>query len=352
MADVSPKRSAPNPKPSKIALRGEQFQSAIFNAIPEQIAVIDADGWIVEANAAWHQHVDTPLAAIAAGDAPANYLEICKRSCGDDYDSFGDVGEGVSAILNGKRPYFEAEYRRSHGEEGERWFTLTASPLTGGGAVLVHEDVTERKILEREIFRISEYERRQIGMELHDGVCQVLGGMVLSIAVLAISLKKRDASETAEMSRLVDIARAATEQLRELSRSLYPVELEGHGLTAALHELARRVDERVPCSFLCPEEILISNSNTAVSIYRIAQEALNNAVRHSGAKNITLSLKQRRNQVTLKIEDDGDGFGDDDDHHAGTGLQIMRYRASAIGAHLQTQSTHGRGAQITCVVPI
>lgn len=335
-----------------VGLRSEQFQQAIFNAIPEQIAVINAEGRIVETNSAWSERLATSLAAVGIPPGIDNYLELCRIAPGSDNVAMREVGEGVEAVLRGDLPSFQTEYRRMQGSEGDRWFTLTATPLAGGGAVLVHEDVTERKIMEREILGISEYERRQMGRELHDGLCQVLGGMVLSIAVLASSLRKRDAPEADEMARLVDIARSATEQARDLSRSLHPVELDRHGLSAALQELTERVEKPARCEFICPEEIAVADGNVAVSLYRIAQEALTNALRHGRPKRTTITLVKRRGYLVMKIEDDGAGFDAAAARTSGMGLQIMRYRASAMGARLKMRSTKNGGSRISCVLPV
>ncbi len=324
-------------------LRDEQFQQTVFNAIPEQIVVIDAAGEILHTNAAWDKSADTPSAAIPYSSR--NYLANCSGP------SLREVRDGVARVLAGHSSIYETEYRRGRGEESDRWFTLIATPLDGGGAVLVHEDVTARKVLEREILELSEYERRQMGRELHDGLCQVLGGMVLSIAVLATASRKRNDPNAEEMSRLVEVARSATEQVRELSRSLHPVQLDGHGLAAALQELCGRINERVECRLECPGEVTISDSNKALSLYRIAQEATANALRHSGAERIVVHLREKNRRISLSIEDNGSGYRIEGNTTAGMGVRIMRYRANAIGASFRIKNLNGHGTRVHCSLP-
>lgn len=330
----------------------EQLQRAIFNAIPEQIAVVDRKGVILRTNAAWKHFMNSPMAAIGAIDGASNYLKACREQTGRDTRSLREAADGVESVLSGSVGHFQAQYCRPGAPEGGRWFALTATPLPGGGAVLIHEDVTARRRMELEILGISEYERRQLGRELHDGLCQVLGGMVLSIAVLAGSLKKRGVPEGEEMAHLVEVAKSATQQARELSRSLHPVELDRQGLAAALQELTERHDGEVRCEFYCPREVSVSDGMIAVSIYRIGQEAVVNALRHAEPRLVRVSLLERHGCIVLRVEDDGKGFvGADANPELGMGLRIMEYRAGAVGARLKVRSTPGGGTRVSCILP-
>jgi PAS domain S-box-containing protein len=336
-------------------LQSEQFKQAVLDAISEQIAVINENGRIVETNAAWRDALNTRYAALNGTGAEENYLELCRADANHDAIEMRTLAEGIRGVLLGKLPRFHTEFRRANRRDGDRWFQVSITPLPRVGAVLVHEDVTERKILEREIISISDYERAQMGRDLHDGLCQVLGGMMLSTAVIAASLKKQNSPEASEMTRLVEIARDATNQARELSRSLHPVEVDGHGLSAALQDLAAQANSRVPCTFHCANEITTVDSDAALSLFRIAQEALRNAIRHANASSIVISLSMRRSHLILKVEDDGVGFSETDPNPgdgALMGLQVMRYRASAIGARLQIrQRADSAGTRVSCVLP-
>lgn len=346
---ADPDTRIPTDHPEKS--RSEQLQRAIFNAIPEQIAVVNSQGIIVRTNAAWKQLLDSPLAAIGGIDGTSDYLKACRCLAGREADSLREAADGVEAVLGGSLATFQTHYCRPGAPEGDRWFSLTATPLPGGGAVLIHEDVTARRRMELEILGISEYERRQLGRDLHDGLCQVLGGMVLSIAVLAGSLKKRGAPEADEMAQLVEIAKTATQQARELSRSLHPVELDRQGLAAALQELTERSNGDVRCEFICPREVYVADGMVAVSMYRIGQEAVINAIRHANPRRVRVSLFTRHGCLVLRVEDDGSGFARDKNAEHGMGIRIMQYRAGAVGARLKVRSIPGGGTRISCILP-
>ncbi len=331
-------------------LRSDQFKQAILDAIPEQIAVLSSDGRIVESNAAWNRLVGTPRGAMNRICENANYLGLCRTAVSHDSGEMRALVEGIRSILCGDASAFTLEYRRSNRREGDRWFVANATQLAGGGAVIIHNDVTERKILERELISISEYERRQIGKDLHDGLCQVLGGMMLTSAVIASSLKRQNSPEAAEVSNLVELARDATNQARELSRSLHPVDLDAQGLSAALQELASRASTHLKCTFTCEKEIELADANAALSLYRIAQESLANALRHARAQTVALSLGFRRKHLILKIEDDGIGISSENSAANGMGIQMMRYRASAMGARLQIRRREGKGTRVSCIL--
>jgi len=352
----SSSQKSSKPAPAAIAsaeprhLRSDQFKQAILDAIPEQIAVLSSDGRIVESNAAWNRLVGTPRGAMNRVPQNADYLGSCRASINHDSGEMRTLVEGIRSILCGNSSGFSLEYRRSNRREGDRWFVAHVTPLAGGGAVIVHNDVTERKILERELISISEYERRQIGQDLHDGLCQVLGGMMLTSAVIASSLKRQNSPQAEEVSNLVELARDATNQARELSRSLHPVELDAHGLSAALQELASRAGTHLTCTFVCEKEIELADTNAALSLYRIAQEALANALRHANAQTIALSLGFRQRHLILKIEDDGIGTSTRNGEGTGMGIQMMRYRASAMGARLQIRKREGKGTRVSCIL--
>lgn len=340
----------PVKKPEKSPSTGDPtpgIMQAVFDSISEQIAVLDASGRIMTTNKAWNHHFGRSGAALQGDNA--NYLDRCQHSRAHNPGEMRTLTAGIRSVLNGTSPSFRLEYRRQNPEGGHHQFAVLATPLPGGGAVVVHEDVTERRLLEREIITISEYERQQIGQELHDGLCQVLGGMMLSTAVIASSLRQKNLAEAEEISRLVQIAREATNQARELSRSLHPVELDGRGLEVALDDLASSVPPPSCCSYYCPSAFVLNDSQAALFLYRIAQEAVHYAWRNTQAKNIRVGLSQIDHSLVLRVEEDGRKCVDPADQ---TPLRIMQYRAKAMGARLQIRHRRGQGSQVTCVLPL
>jgi PAS domain S-box-containing protein len=210
-------------------------------------------------------------------------------------------------------------------------------------------DITERKRLEKEILEISEREQRRIGQDLHDGLCQHLAGIEMLSQVLAQKLapKNKDAA-----ARATDIAKAVREsigQTRLLARGLSPVTLEAEGLMSALVELSLNTEKmfRVHCHFDCVEVVKFDDHAAATHLFRIAQEAVSNAIKHGKAKNITIRLRDEAGQIRLRVSDDGIGFPENPTESGGMGLRIMQSRIGMVGGTLTIERQRTGG---TCVV--
>lgn len=211
-------------------------------------------------------------------------------------------------------------------------------------------DITERKRLEQEILAISNRERQRIGQDLHDGLCQELAGIELMCQVLEQKLATKSRAEAARVGEIGRHVREAITHTRDLARGLSPVELEANGFMSALHEMAAKVQNvfHVECRFECAEPVLIQNNGAATHLYRIAQEAINNAIRHGKAGRIEIALKTSGSQIALTVADDGLGFPGDLKDNGGMGLRIMKYRAGMVGATLEFRRANGRGTVVSC----
>ena len=213
-------------------------------------------------------------------------------------------------------------------------------------------DITERKQLEKEIIEISNREQHRIGQDLHDGLCQELAGIELMCQVLEQKLAAKSKAESKQVGDIAQLIRAAISHTRKLARGLSPVELEANGFMSALHELAANVPKlfHVECRLECPEPILIRNNVFATHLYRIVQEAINNAVRHGKARQIVISLKPWGDKIALVINDDGVGFSNETKRSGGMGLHIMKYRAGVLDAALDIRSSvDGAGTAVVCI---
>jgi signal transduction histidine kinase len=213
-------------------------------------------------------------------------------------------------------------------------------------------DITRRKELEREVLEIVAREQRQIGQELHDGVGQELTGLGLMAQSLALRLPE-DAAEKRVVLRLVAGFDTLRRKVRELSRGLVPVHVESRGLSAALDDLATRTTEMsgIPVTADCPEWVELPDHESATHLFRIAQEAVGNALRHGQPQHIRLSLLTEPNGLRLRINDDGIGIRSSPDQGNGLGLRIMMYRAGLIGGVLQIAPSQGGGTVVTCTLP-
>jgi PAS domain S-box-containing protein len=212
--------------------------------------------------------------------------------------------------------------------------------------------MAQRQQLERELLEISEREKRRIGEDLHDMVCQELTATALFLKSTAKKLAKQNpaAAETLEESaqtvnRNVIIA-------RELASGLQAVELTASGLKNALRDLAAQACENsgVKCHFKAARGVRVPDDIGALHLYRIAQEAVTNAVKHSGATNILISLDRDASHVCVSVQDDGKGFTIRK-RGKGLGLHMMRYRANALGGELKIERRKNGGMDVTCIIP-
>ena len=215
-------------------------------------------------------------------------------------------------------------------------------------------DITERKRLEAEVLDISDREQRRIGQDLHDGLGQHLAGIELMSQVLEQKLaagKSREVKTAA--ARVGDIARHVREAIRQtrlLARGLAPVVIESEGLMAALAQLARSADQigGVKCSFMCDAPVLVHDIAVATHLYRIAQEAVSNAMKHGKARRIAIRLQRAGERIVVMIKDDGTGLPVESRRGRGMGLRIMQYRAGVIGGSLVVQRDLNGGTSVVC----
>jgi PAS domain S-box-containing protein len=213
-------------------------------------------------------------------------------------------------------------------------------------------DVTERRRLEAEVLQISEREQRRIAQDLHDGLGQHLTGIVHLAAVLQAKLAERALPEAADAARIVKLLDHAVTQTRSLARGLLPVQLEAGGLMSALEQLAAMVRDlfKIACSFECPQPVSMPDNVMATHLYRIAQEAINNAIKHGRASQIKIELVNALETITLRVQNNGLVFSKTRSFKDGIGLRIMRYRAEVIGGSLRFQSDAKRGTVVVCAI--
>jgi len=214
-------------------------------------------------------------------------------------------------------------------------------------------DISEPKRLEKEILEISDREQRRIGQDLHDGLCQQLAAIELMNQVLEQKLAGRSKSDAARVREIAGYVRDAIGQTRSLARGLSPVTLESEGLRSALHELAANTEKMfgVACHLTGEPPLLMHDHAAATHLYRIAQEAVSNAIKHGRAKRIVITLREAGERFVLSIKDDGVGLAKAAAPGKGMGLRIMRYRAGMIGGSLMVERDLDGGTSVVCSVP-
>jgi PAS domain S-box-containing protein len=233
-------------------------------------------------------------------------------------------------------------------------------------------DVTERKKLQRHLLNIVAEEQQRISCELHDGIQQELTGLSLFAGVvhqivedLATATQSMGGSKPfVESKKYVEALRILTDasnrltqgladthrHVQDLAHGIMPVPIDAEGLRNALDSLARNVSPNIECRFEHSGDVSIEDNNTASHVFRIAQEALTNAIRHGKATSVHIRLRDIDGRFILEIEDNGVGFEPISTTH-GMGLRTMEYRASLIGGILQLERASLQGMIVRCVFP-
>lgn len=298
------------------------------------------------------------------------------------YDESEVIGENVSVLMPDPyrsehdgylNNYFETGHKKIIGigrevtgqrKSGETFpLDLAVSEVSFGGKRFftgIIRDISDRRHLELEVLRISDEERRRIGLDLHDGLGQQLTGIGLIARSLARTLERSGHPAADIASEITDLVQDADEQARRLARGLVPVQLGDEGLADALRRLAENAEKLFGITCLFDANIesydLVNRSEAATHLYRIAQEALRNAVHHGQAETVRISLVAAAEKLRLRIQDDGTGIdpkviGRAHDGTSGMGLNIMRYRARIIGGSLDVRPDEDGGTVITCSIP-
>jgi len=226
------------------------------------------------------------------------------------------------------------------------------------GMLVIGRDITERKLLEREIILISERIRQQVSRDLHDDLNPHLIGIEALSQVLFMSLKKKQVSEYADAEKIAALINKAITKTHRLARGLCPIDLESSGIQTPLMSLVKLVRSLygIECKFTYDESIIIEDIALATNLYYIAQEATLNSAKYSGGSLITITLKRTSDTLTLSIEDNGSGInketGIDKEKSNGMGLKIMKYRAEIIDGVFTIQKNKPAGTSINVKIPI
>ena len=250
----------------------------------------------------------------------------------------------------------EFDGRRADGTHFAVGGVLSSFEIAGRNhSLVVLQDVSERKQLERAILEAVNREQYRIGNDLHDGLGQELTGIALMMRGVAGRLTAEYPPILPEVEGITRLVSNAIESTRALARGLSPVNLERGGLQDALEGLAMHASELYGVQVTCTHRLQGTKplgAELANHLYRIAQEAVRNAVRHGGARSIRLHLHSARAKVRLTVTDDGTGMPVEAVDAAGMGLKIMRYRARILGGEVRFEQNQPQGTRIVCECPI
>lgn len=219
----------------------------------------------------------------------------------------------------------------------------------------LQQEMVERERLEAALVQVSEAQQKHIGRELHDGLGQHLTSIALFGASLKQKLNQQEHPEADTAQRIVELVNQSIDMTRRVARGLYPVTLESRGLSSALEQLAdnTRSLQGVSCVLHADPEAQVSDPHIAINLYRVAQEAINNAVKHSRARHLNIYLSCDQGNQQLAVSDDGIGFYPDHiEPGTGLGMHSLRARASLLGGVLKIERNAHGGTTVAVIYPV
>src|SRR5580658_3519468 len=325
------------------------FVSAILDTVGALVVVLDSQGRILRFN---------PACELTTGYS----MEEVQGKCiwdlfllPEETDRFRSLFEVLRTDLLPQN--YQTSWVTRHGDQ--RLIAWSSTLLPGSGETVDYIiatgiDITERKHLEKAILDISAREQRRIGQDLHDGLGQHLTGIAFMAKVHEAKLAEQNRSETDDAAKIVRLVNEAIHKTRELARGLLPVVSDSQGLMSALQLWAAEVEDLfgVSCRFQCETPVLIHDDTVATHLYHIAQEAVNNAIKHGNPQSVLIQLSAEQGRGTLLVKDDGTGIADNPANSQGMGLHIMNYRAGVIGGALEVRRDSPRGTVVTCIFPV
>ncbi|MBN1698294.1 MAG: substrate-binding domain-containing protein [Spirochaetales bacterium] len=214
-------------------------------------------------------------------------------------------------------------------------------------------DLTERRKLEREVLEVIGNERRRIGQDLHDDICQDMVGIGAIASVIENQLIKVDPQKAEKASYLRQLIKNTIIKTKSLAKGLYPAELEYSGLIEMLKELASsvQVQFKISCHIIFDIKVEIEDNLLNLHLYRIVQESVTNAVQHGKPSHIEITINSMYDKVELVVTDNGIGIPKKYESSGGMGIRSMRYRANVVGGKLNIKKNRGGGTTVTCIIP-
>ena len=328
----------------------EQRSTAIVETAVNAIITIDENCIIETANTATERLFGYTLDEIVG----QNITVLMPQPYRDRHDVYvkNYLSTGVKRIIGIGR---EVVGQRKDGSVFPIDLSVGEAVLPSGRRIFtgIIRDLTERKALEDNILHISEEEQVRIGQDIHDDLCQQLAAIGCLAKVAQKSLLKSGSPEARSLEEIVSLLTKANVRARETSRGLMPVVLDSGGLMAALEELADNTARayEIVCEFHYDNPVQLNDNKTSVQLFRIAQEAVSNALKHGQAKRVGIHLARQSGNIVLTIRDDGSGIPDKPDKGTGMGLLTMSHRAQMMGGTINVSPRSSGGTQVTCSVP-
>lgn len=326
------------------------FGNAVLAASGAMMIVFDRDGCIVRSNRACqrvtgYSHDDLQgrffwelFFSLSRGDSESAQADVISMAPG----ASPATTENVLLTKSGERRVISWSITTLFDDRVQAEFGI-ASGL----------DITDHKRLEQEILEISDSEQRRIGQDLHDGLGQEITAIALLNSFMQNSLKAKGLPEAATADRLAELLKHAGSEVRRISHGLQPVSPDPESLMAGIRSLVALAGSLngATCLFRCNENVAVHDHEFANHLYRIAQEAIQNALRHGKPQEVIVSLTRRDGRIILEVQDDGAGFEPKETKSEGIGLSTMKYRAGAMNGLLEFIRPRKGGTLVRCSVP-
>ena len=324
------------------ALReSEARYRSVMEAAPDPIVVYDMQGRVIYFNPAFTRFFGWPL-------------DACQGKKLDHFvpdENWEETNRMIASITAGKR-FASIQTRRYTAARALMDVSISGETYRDSngelaGSVVILRDITKSQQLQTQVMEIGDSVRRRIGQDLHDDLCPHLIGVQGLSTVLAENLRDAAPANLPLAEKVVELMASAIDKSRSLARGLCPVHLVSHGLAVALEDMARQTEAVFghSCRYQGDEKVVVADNTVATHLYYIAQEAVQNAVKHSNARHIRILLAEKGGHLHLRVIDDGNGIPDPVEP-SGIGLQIMHYRANIIGAAFQITSKHEAGTTV------
>ncbi|MFM1770718.1 MAG: hypothetical protein RJA22_3247 [Verrucomicrobiota bacterium] len=318
--------------------RAEQFRGALLSTVSDLIFEVRKDGQVLSFHAPSDNEFllseETVVGQRVMDLLPTQLGRLAMHYLEKTYRTGQPQKFSCQYPLPGRLRHFEARLA-----------------LGGSGhAVVVVRDVTDRETLEKEVVESSNRVQMRIGQDIHDGLGQHLTGISFLSRALEKNLAAQGLPEAAEAGEISKLVIEALAQTRNLARGLFPVEVESDSLMPSLRDLARTVEQlfNISCAVEAEEGVSLHNRAASTHLFRLAQEAVNNAVKHGKANRVVIRLERAGDQMALRVIDDGIGLPPEGLKRNGLGLRIMTYRAQKVGGALDLSPGDCGGTVVTC----
>src|SRR6056297_18760 len=327
----------------------QAIAEAIFNTSSDAIFTADCEGKILSANEAFsnmfgYEHnelIGENLNLLMPFRYDFDHDNFSESYLETDKNNLADIGKETQGIKK-NHLIFPVE------------LSLSEIPINGIQILAgIIRDLSKRRELEHRLIEIGNEERRRIGRDLHDGLGQMLTGIRMLAESLSRKLHANAVPGADEVKEIAEMISEADGIARSIARDMEQVEIEKKGFQSAVDELCRKTEKMtgVNCTLDIRNDPEIENHSKALHLYRIVQEAINNAVKHGNPKNIDIRLSENADHLLVVVQDDGNGFSNPAKDHEGKGIQIMKHRARMMGGNLELVRTKHNRTMVRCMIP-